>query len=325
MRYPGTAAAGALVLILALGGCAADDEEPTVDGSATSAPESTQPIAAEERSGDEWWDTSLCSLLDLEALSGDTGLTELARAAGSGFALGVPPVRTCAVGESSRGQKLKFGVSVAPVTDEAWAAASANVAQIDGDDFAARHPDIGDEAIAVGSFAMARVDDRVVSVDTMDADALDATQLEAALTAAVAAAADYEVGPQQVIEDCAGADTQAADALGEEATIRLDFYSLGSQLPICIWATETASIQSSAVEFENPAEWEKDPGQSYDQIIDVGLGGGIYLNEDDPDNVFLVSWAGLNDDHGATLEFLNAPSATPEIAIALATALEELY
>lgn len=326
MRYPGTAVAGALVLVLALGGCAANDGAPSPDDSTASTPEPAGPIAAEERSSDEWWDTSLCNLLDLDALSADTGIDEMSRAAGAGFTLGIPPVRTCAVGETSpRGQRLHFGVSIAPVTDDGWAAASAYVTQLDGDGVTAQHPDIGDEAIAVQSFAMARVDDLIVTVDTMDVDALDAAQLEAALTAAVGAAADYEPGPQQVIDDCAEADAQATTALGEEATIRLDFYNVSSTLPNCIWATDTASVQSSAVEFENAAEWERDPGQGYDQMVDVGLAGGLYLNEDNPESVFLVSWAGQGDDRDATLEFLNAPLATPEVAIALAKALEKLY
>lgn len=326
VRYPGTAAAGALVLALTLGGCAANDTKTTPDDSKTSAPDPAEPITAERMSSDDWWDASLCAGLDLDALSRDTNVAEWERARGSGFMLGVPPLRTCSIGDgTTHGQSLEFGVSVAPVTEEAWTAASAHVAQIDGGDVAAEHPDVGDEAIAVQSFAMARVDDRVITVDSMDVDALDAAHLAAALSAAVDAAEDYDAGPQQVIDECAAADEQAAAALGAQATIRLDFYSVSSVLPNCIWATETASTQSSAIRLEDAAEWENDPDQGYDQMIEVGLGGGLYLDEDDPTVVFLMSWAGLNDDHDATLEFLNTPSATPEIAIALTKGLEKLY
>ena len=56
--------------------------------------------------------------------------------------------------------------------------------------------------------------------------------------------------------------------------------------------------------------------------MDIGLGGGMYITDG---SVGLISWASKGDDHNVTVEFVEDQQVTPEAAIALGKALENLY
>jgi len=314
------AVATCMVLVAGLAGCgSADDDSPTKD--TTTGDGSAAPAVAEERSDDDWWKSSICSRLDLDSLTDAIGYAKLERQLGNGFDIDVPPVRKCVVGDAANYRNVAFGVSVLPVSAEDWKHAVSHLgATGDGSEAEPREVDAGDAAVATRSVAMALVGDRVITVDTGDADDLSADQLDAALAAAVEAADGWEPEPQQYIKECAAGDDQAAALLGTEPTARLDYYHPKFGNPVCVWATETSGVSVWGLPLARASA--NDPDQGYDETVDLGSGGGIYLEGDD---VGVLSWANSAGDVDVTMEFVEGQPVTQDAAIALGKALEGLY
>lgn len=324
-----TRVSGAVIAALALflTGCS-DDAGSSAGSTANEAPsqdagsESSKPVSAEKRSDDDWWEASLCSQLDLDDLAASIGLESLERQLGNGFDIGVPSVRTCEVGEGSgpASTGLQYGVSVAPVTDEVWANAEAQLGVIAGDPAAVQPLEVGDAAFALPSLAMSRVGDQLVSVDTSDDDALTPDHMQAALEAGVDALDSVAVEPQQVIDECSAADAEAEALLGAKPTTRLDFYHPTFSVPNCVWATDTAAIKVFAITYEDPAGSLADQG--FDVTADIGLGGGMYL---EGESVFVLGWVSPDNTYDVTVEFVEGQQVSQDAALKLGKALENLY
>lgn len=285
-----------------------------------------QVAQAQPMSDDQWWAESLCSQLDLSALGEATGVSGLERVLGNSYEVGVPATRDCAVAneEQAMGTTLTIGVSVAPVTEDYWAQITdAQSALLEQPAIEMQAVDVGDAAFVTPSLGKALVGDRVVTLDTMDASALTPEQLEAGLelvAQAVEAGGPGTAPAQQAIPECTQADEEAAALLGEEPTVRADFYHPAFEAPNCLWATRTGAVQVSARPVDDAAAEQQ--GQGYDQQVDLGGGGGLYLEDG---SAMILSWASANNDYDVTMEFVDGQEVAPEDAVALGQALQGLY
>lgn len=303
---------------------ATESAEPTGADNATesAAPAGAEASVAEPLTDDAWWDSSLCSELDLARLQEDSGLGPLERQLGNGFGVGVPPVRECTIGEEDSdvgGQRIEIGVSLLPVDEAGWQQVVDHEKSLQ-DDPEEVHS-VGDQAFITASLGKILVGDRVVTVDTMDSSALSPEQLEAVLqdVAEVAEGAEIEES-HQVIEGCQAGDEAAAALLGEEPTVRADFYHPAFETPTCVWATATSGVQVMARPVEDAAAEQE--GAGYDEPAELGRGGGMYLEDGSP---FILSWASEDNAHDVTMEFVEGQEVAPEDAVALGKALEGLY